>query len=39
MEDRGLEPLKNRKQWVDEIASRKVDIEDFEEVLQALRPV
>lgn len=39
MEDRGLSTAKARKEWVDEIASRKVDNEDFEEIVEALKGV
>ncbi|KAF6240556.1 hypothetical protein HO173_001225 [Letharia columbiana] len=36
MEERGLRTANSRKEWVDDIASRKVDIEDFEEVVEVL---
>ena len=39
MNIRGLQPLDDRKQWVDDIGSRKVDIEDFEELLEVMRAV
>lgn len=37
MEERGLKMTKAREEWVDDIASRKVDKEDFEEVVELLR--
>lgn len=37
MEERGLWTAKARKEWVDDIASRKVDNEDFEEVVEVLK--
>ena len=37
MEERGLRTAKARKEWVDDIASRKVDNEDFEEVVEVLK--
>ena len=37
MEERGLRMTNERKDWVDDIASRKVDGEDFEEVLGLLK--
>ena len=37
MEERGLRTVKARKEWVDDIASRKVDNEDFEEVVEVLK--
>ena len=36
MEERGLRTAKTRKEWVDDLASGKVDIEDFEEVVELL---
>ena len=39
MEERGLRTANERIEWVDEIASRKVDKEDFEEVLEMLRGI
>ena len=36
MEQRGLQLLRSRARWVDEITSGKVDAEDFEEVLEEL---
>lgn len=37
MEERGLGTGKSGKEWVEDIASRKVDNEDFEEVVELLR--
>lgn len=37
MEDRGLRVLEDKKEWVDDISSRKVDPEDFGEVVDVLR--
>lgn len=37
MENRGLRPLEHSKEWLDDITSRKVHIDDFEEVLEVLR--
>lgn len=39
MEERGLSTAKVRNEWVDDIASRKVDYEDFEDVLEVLKKV
>ena len=39
MEERGLRTANVRNEWVDDIASRKVDNEDFEEVLEMLRGI
>ena len=36
MEHRGLRSSENRKTWVEDISSRKVDFEDFEEVVEIL---
>lgn len=36
MEERGLRTSKARTEWVDDIASGKVDNEDFEEVVDVL---
>ena len=37
MEERGLRTANTRKEWVDDIAGRKVDNEDFEEVVGVLK--
>ena len=37
MEERGLRTPQAGKEWVEGIASRKVDYEDFEEVVEALK--
>lgn len=37
MEERGLRTANARKEWVDDIASRKVDNEDFEEIVEVLK--
>ena len=37
MEERGLRTGKERKEWVDDIARRKVDNGDLEEVLEVLK--
>ena len=37
MEERGLRIGKSRKEWVEDIASRKVDIEDLDEVVEILK--
>ena len=37
MEQRGLRVPGQRKAWVSDVGSRKVDFEDFEEVVEALR--
>lgn len=37
MEDRGLRMAETRKEWVEDIASGKVDDEDFEEVVDMLQ--
>jgi len=39
MEERGLRTTEGRKGWVDRISSRKVDVEDFEEVVEAVRSI
>ena len=39
MKDRGLEGLGDKKSWVDNISSRKVDVEDFDEVVDILKGV
>lgn len=39
MEERGLRTTEGRKAWVDGISSRKVDEEDFEEVVEAVRSI
>lgn len=39
MEERGLRTANARKEWVDDIGSRKVDNEDFEEVVEILKRV
>ncbi|KAM0796120.1 hypothetical protein BDR22DRAFT_893462 [Usnea florida] len=36
MEERNLRTAKARKDWVDEVASRKVDYEDFKEIVEIL---
>ena len=36
MEERNLRVAKARRDWVDEVASRKVDYEDFEEIVEIL---
>ena len=36
MEERGLTRNFNRQDWVNNVASRKVDLSDFEEVLEAI---
>ena len=38
MKARGLDPLGDKKRWVEDISGRKVDAEDFEEVVEALKP-
>ena len=37
MEERGLRTASDQNEWVNDISSRKVDKEDFEEVLDILR--
>lgn len=37
MKAKGLDPLGNKKRWVEDISGRKVDAEDFEEVVEALK--
>ena len=37
MEERGLRTTKAFNEWIDDIASRKVDKEDLVEVLEVLR--
>lgn len=37
MEERGLRTATTRTEWVDDIAGRKVDHEDFEEVVEVLK--
>ena len=37
MEERGLRTANARHEWVDDIASRKVDNEDFKEVVEILK--
>ena len=37
MEERGLGTGKSGKEWVADIASRRVDNEDFEEVVELLK--
>ena len=37
MQDRGLRFSEDLSQWVDQITSRKVDMEDFAEILEVLR--
>lgn len=37
MEERGLRTANARDEWVDDVASRKVDNEDFEEVVELLK--
>ena len=37
MEERGLRTANTRQEWVDDIASHKVDHEDFEEVVEVLQ--
>lgn len=37
MEERGLRTANATHEWVDEVASRKVDSEDFEEVVELLK--
>ena len=37
MEERGLETGKSGKEWVEDIASRRVDNEDFGEVVDLLK--
>jgi len=39
MQERGLRITEGRTKWVDDISSRKVDYEDFEEVVEALRSI
>ena len=39
LKDRGLEGLADKKSWVDNISSRKVDVEDFDEVVDILKGV
>ena len=36
MGERNLRTAKGQKDWVDEVASRKVDYEDFEEIVEIL---
>ena len=36
MQDMGIILDERRSKWVEEVSSRKVDIEDFEEVVEAL---
>ena len=36
VQDRGLRSLLDKDRWVDGIASRKVDVEDFDEVIGML---
>ena len=36
MRDMGILLDEERRKWVEEVSSRKVDIEDFEEVVEAL---
>ena len=38
MKARGLDPLGDKKRWVEEVSGRNVDAEDFEEVVEALKP-
>ncbi len=37
MEERGLRTANTQDEWVDDIAGRKVDCEDFEEVVELLK--
>ena len=39
LKDRGLEGLGEKKRWVDNISGRKVDVEDFDEVVDILKGV
>lgn len=39
MEGRGMGRTAGTKEWVDDISSRKVDIEDFEEVIERLKSI
>lgn len=39
MDDRGLKITENLADWVDHTTSRRVDIEDFKEVIQELRKI
>lgn len=37
MEDRNLETIRHKKDWLAGITSRKVDVQDFDEVIDVLR--
>ena len=37
--ERGLKMLGDKKKWIDDISGRKVDVEDFDEVLELLQGV
>ena len=37
MEDRGLRCIQDRELWVHKISGHKVDIEDFDEVIEILK--
>jgi len=39
MEARGLDIAEERGKWVGMVSSHKVDVEDFEEVVQALQTI
>ena len=39
LKDRGLEGLGDKRRWVDTISGRKVDVEDFDEVVDILKGV
>ena len=39
MEERGLKTGNSREEWVEDIASRRVDIEDLEEIVEALNKI
>ena len=39
LQDRGLSIREDLRRWVDQITSGKVDLEDFEEVIEELRKI